>query len=198
MAIKFERAAFGGRKQAFWRGEAKVLPGGFKVENRINIGAVIKRGAFLQINYPTLTCGLVKVGKVLTGGTTTKPRVAKDNYFEVGDEIIKIGGELLAVVKDVDHSNSEYDVITFDKAVTGLAAGDFIIEGVDDDGAKQRYTANAVVSADKEWKKNASEVLDAAYDVLVIRENVPEFPAEWIATGGFHLATNPNIRFITQ
>lgn len=198
MAVTFEREVFSGRKQAFWRGEAKMLPGGFHVENRINIGAVVKRGAFVQCNFDTMSAGIVKFGKVLDGGTTTKPRVAKDNYFEVGDNVFKVGGEVVATVTEVDHSNSAYDVVTFNKAVTGLTAGDFVQEAKDASTAQPRYVANNLVGADKEFKKNGSESIDATYEVLVIKNHVPEFPSSWIAEGGYHLKTNPNIRFIKQ
>ncbi|MCM1079705.1 MAG: hypothetical protein NC344_10160 [Bacteroidales bacterium] len=199
MGVTFDRTIYTGRKQAFWRGEAKMLPGGFHVENRISIGSVIKRGAFIQVDFDNMSCGLVKVGKILEGGTATKPRVAKDNYFEIGDEVVKYGGDALVSVKDIDRSNDAYDIITFDKALTGLVKDDFIVEGVaDGEAVKSRYTPNCVVGADKEWKSQGSESLDAAYDVLVIRDNVPEFPKEWVAEEGFHMKTNPQIRFISQ
>ena len=198
MAVTFEHDIYTGRKQAFWRGEAKILPGGFKVENRINIGAVIKRAAFVQVNFDTMSAGIVKVGKVLEGGTTTKPRVAKDNYFEIGDKLFKVGGDTRATISDIDRSNASYDVITLSSAYTGLTAGDFLAECTTEGAVAQRYTPNCVVGADKEWKKQGSEAIDAAYEVLVIKDNVPDFPAEWLAEGGFHLTTNPNIRFIRQ
>lgn len=199
MAVTFDRIKYTGRKQAFWRGEAKILPAGFHVNNTIAVGTLVKRGAFIALDHDTLSCGLVKVGEVITGGTATKPRVAKDNYFAVGDTVFAVGGTATAVIKSIDATHSDYDVITFDSALTGLAAGAFLVEAdTTGDTAKQKYTANAVVGADKHWKEQGSETLDAAYDVLVIKDNVPTFPKEWIAEGGFHLATNPSIRFIKQ
>lgn len=198
MGVTFDKTIYTGRRQAFWRGEAKILPGGFHVTNRVNIGTVIKRGAFVQVDMDSLSCAIVKVGQVLTGGTTTKPRVGKDNYFEVGDTVFKVGGNAVGTIKDIDRTNDAYDVITLAAAYTGLAEGDFLVEGKDEGGAKAAYTPNYVIGEDKEWKKQGSEAVDVAYDVLVIKPNVPAFPAEWLVEGGYVLKTNPNIHFINQ
>lgn len=200
MGISLERTVYTGRKQAFWRGEAKMLPGGYHIQNNVSVGTVIKRGAFVAIDNSDLLCTLVKVGAVLKGGTTSKPRVAKDNYFEIGDTVMKVGGSGTTIT-GIDRSNSEYDELTLAAAITGLKEGDFIQEAeknAEGDTYSAKAIANTVVGADKVIKTQGSMTLDIAYEVLVIKDNVPAFPSEWIAENGFHLATNPNIRFIKQ
>jgi hypothetical protein len=92
MAIEFAKTAYTNPKPAFWRGETElVLPGGFKLLQTFPVKAVIPRGTLCQVNYPGLTAAIVKVAKVVAGGTTTTPRVVKGTMFQVGDIVMKEG-----------------------------------------------------------------------------------------------------------
>lgn len=197
MSVSFERTTYSGRQQAFWRGEAKMLPNGYQLENAIAAGTVLLRGAFVHIDTDKQTGAVIKFAKVLKGGTTAAPRIEKGSYIQAGDTMQVIGGTASQVVVSVDTSNAEYDVVTLKAALTGAKEGAFIIES---DGASEspapKYLPNAVLGADREVKKNDMVALDVAYDVVVLKNVVPSFPKDWLADGGLVLKTNPNIMFI--
>ena len=197
MSVSFERTTYSGRQQAFWRGEAKMLPNGYKLENAIAAGTVLLRGAFVHIDTNKQTGAVVKFAKVVKGGTTSAPRVEKGSYIQAGDTVQVIGGTATQVVTAVDTSNAEYDVITFKAALTGATEGAFVIES---NGAAEtpapKYLPNAVLGADRKVEANDMVALDVAYDVVVLKNVVPSFPAEWLADGGLCLKYNPKIIFI--
>lgn len=200
MAIRFERTAFPGDMDPFWRKEVKMLPGGFSMKQTFTVGDVIRRGSFLYVDMSDLSAAVVKIGKVQEGGTTSAARVSKKNNFCVGDVVYKVGVEEVSAtttVKSIDTSNPDYDVITFASAITGLVAGDFIQE-FDSSTKKPKYVANAVLGADLEIKKSGIFTLDAAYDAIVLKSVCTPFPESWLVENGFCLATNHNILFINQ
>lgn len=198
MSIKFERESYPGMIDAFWRKEVQILPGGFAPKQTIPVGEVIQRGAFVYVNFDDMTAALVKVCQVVAGGTTSAPRVSKKNNIYAGDVLMKVGATTASVtVKSVDRSNSEYDVIEFSKALTGLTAGDYLQEAVaDGDAFKPAYEANAVLGADFEMKKSGLPTFDVAYSAIVLKDVCTPFPTSWL--NGFTLATNANILFIKQ
>lgn len=129
MAIEFQKTAYSGRFPEFWRGEAKVLPGGFKPAQTIANGTVVRRGTPLCVDFSQRKAYICKAGLVLTGGTTTKPRVAKGNYFAVGDRVSKVGHYGASpTISAIDTSNAAYDVLTLSAAYTGLSADDVLVE----------------------------------------------------------------------
>jgi hypothetical protein len=95
------------------------------------VGTKIYKGAWIQV-LPNLTCAVIKVAKVLTGGTTTKPRVAKDGYFQVGDTVMDLSNDAkTTTIKSIDTSNPDYDVLTLNASISTLAQGHFIQEAID-------------------------------------------------------------------
>lgn len=197
MAIKFERDVYPGNMDPFWRKEVQMLPGGFSMKQTFPVGEVIERGAFVAVDYSDMSAAIVKVGKVLDGGTTTAARVSKKNNFCVGDTVMKIGAETTTTVKSIDRSNAEYDVVTFAAAITGLVENDFVQEA--DSGTKKpKYVANAVLGVDLEIKKSGLPTIDAAYGAILLKDVCSPFPASWLAENGYCLATNHNILFIKQ
>lgn len=129
MAINFQKTTFSGRVPEIWRGECKILPGGYRPNNDVSVGTVVRRGTPLRI-YNGFTADLCKTATVLSGGTTTKPRIGKGNLFEVGDVVFKVGsdGSVSRAITSIDRSNADYDVLTFGSAITGLTANDVIAE----------------------------------------------------------------------
>lgn len=197
MAIKFERDVYPGNMDPFWRKEVQMLPGGFSMKQTFPVGEVIERGAFVAVDYSDMSAAIVKVGKVLAGGTTTAARVSKKNNFCVGDTVMKVGDETTTTVKSIDRSNAEYDVVTFAAAITELVENDFVQEA--DSGTKKpKYVANAVLGTDLEIKKSGLPTIDAAYGAILLKNVCTPFPASWLAENGFCLATNHNILFIKQ
>lgn len=201
MGINFQTQKFAGHFPEIWRGESKVLPGGFKPANTIAIGTVIRPATPLCVDYVNRSAAVCKTAKVVNGGSTTAPRVAKGHYFTAGDSVAVNGGAVIVTVKSVDTANDAYDVITFDKALTGVKADDVLIEPADDlvDGkAVAKYAPNTVAPLFKEFKRTGINTIDAAYDAVVLipsLESTPMLP-EWL--NGMCLAANPNIIYITQ
>ena len=197
MAIEFKKQAFSGKTPVIWRGECKILPGGFKPKQTFPVGTVLRRGLPIQVDFEEMSAGVVKIAKVLDGGTTTDARVGKGHLFAVGDKVKKRGTATSTTVSKIDTSNADYDVITFAAAITGLAAGDSIQESDGQSSAKPLYTPNMVIGADLEFKGTGIPTIDAAYDAVVLYNNVNyPIPADWLQ--GVALKSNPNILFIKQ
>lgn len=203
MAIEFKKTSYAGNLDAFWRTEVRMLPGGFNCSQSIPVGDVIPRGALVCADFDTMTATIVKVGRVVDGGTTTKPRVTKNNHFYAGDTVMKIGKKDAAVtVKSVDRSNPDYDVVEFSAALATLAKGDYLVEAVKDTGDSattysQAHEANTILGADYTSRKVGMTTLDVAYSAVALKDVCPQFPADWLDGGAF-LRTNHNILFIKQ
>ena len=197
MPITFSTTTYSGDMPVFWRGEAKILPGGFKLLQTFPKGTVIRKGTFLSIDLGTLTAGIVKKTKVLAGGTTTKPRVAKGHYFQGGDILMKMGETTGATINSVDTSNSDYDVLTISPAITGLAADDYLLEATATTDAEHKFEPNAVVGEDTDPLTGTDrDTVSGSYDCVVLLGYIPEFPKEWLQ--GITLKNNPNIVFAKQ
>ena len=203
MAIEFKKTTYAGNLDAFWRTEVRMLPGGFNCSQSIPVGDVIPRGALVCADFDTMTATIVKVGRVVDGGTTTKPRVTKNNHFYAGDTVMKIGKKDDAVtVKRVDRSNPDYDVVEFSAALATLAKGDYLVEAVKDTGDSattysQAHEANTILGADYTSRAVGMTTLDVAYSAVALKDVCPQFPADWLDGGAF-LKTNHNILFIKQ
>jgi hypothetical protein len=203
MAIEFKKTSYAGNLDAFWRTEVRMLPGGFNCSQSIPVGDVIPRGALVCADFDTMTATIVKVGRVVDGGTTTKPRVTKNNHFYAGDTVMQIGKKDAAVtVKSVDRSNPDYDVVEFSAALATLAKGDYLIEAVKDTGDSattysQAHEANTILGADYTSRAVGMTTLDIAYSAVALKDVCPQFPADWLDGGAF-LKTNHNILFIKQ
>ena len=201
MAIEFKKTSYAGNLDAFCRTEVRMLPGGFNCSQSIPVGDVIPRGALVCADFDTMTATIVKVGRVIDGGTTTKPRVTKNNHFYAGDTVMKIGKKDAAVtVKSVDRSNPDYDVVEFSAALATLTKGDYLVEAVKDDSAttySQAHEANTILGADYTSRAVGMTTLDVAYSAVALKDVCPQFPADWLDGGAF-LKTNHNILFIKQ
>lgn len=203
MAIEFKKTSYAGNLDAFWRTEVRMLPGGFNCSQSIPVGDVIPRGALVCADFDTMTATIVKVGRVVDGGTTTKPRVTKNNHFYAGDTVMKIGKKDAAVtVKSVDRSNPDYDVVEFSAALATLAKGDYLVEAVKGTGDSattysQAHEANTILGADYTSRAVGMTTLDVAYSAVALKDVCPQFPADWLDGGAF-LKTNHNILFIKQ
>lgn len=203
MAIEFKKTSYAGNLDAFWRTEVRMLPGGFNCSQSIPVGDVIPRGALVCADFDTMTATIVKVGRVVGGGATTKLRVTKNNHFYAGDTVMKIGKKDAAVtVKSVDRSNPDYDVVEFSAALATLAKGDYLIEAVKDTGDSattysQAHEANTILGADYTSRAVGMTTHDVAYSAVALKDVCPQFPADWLDGGAF-LKTNHNILFIKQ
>lgn len=200
MAIEFKKTAFSGRFPEIWRGECKMLPGGFKPLQSFSVGTVLRRATLLEVNFENMTAAVIKLADVLAGGTTKAVRVAKGHYFAVGDVVTKVGdGKSTPSISSIDTSNVDYDVLTLSAAYTGLTEGDTIVEStaVGSGDATSKYTPNMIVGADKEFNGKGIPAIDAAYEAVVLYPSLSfTIPAEWL--NGPCLKSNPNILFVKQ
>ena len=200
MAIEFKKTSVKGHTPEIWRGECKMLPGGFKPKNNIATGTVLHRGVLVEVNFEEMSAAVIKVAKILAGGTTTKPRIAKGHLFAIGDVVTKNGdGSKTPSITAIDTTNADYDILTLSADYTGLAENDVIVESeaVGSGKASDKYTPNMVVGAVKEFNGKGLPTIDAAYEAVVLYPslNFPVLP-EWL--NGCCLKSNPNILFIKQ
>lgn len=210
MAIDFKKTQLSGHTPEIWRGECKILPGGFKPVQNFPVGTVLHRGTPIYVNFEAMSAAVCKTAKVLKGGTTTAPRVAKGHYFVAGDVVMKLGvTDKSPIIKSIDTANAEYDVLTFASAIAGLAEGDILVEASaaaaaegDNEAvpAAPLYTPNMVVGAVKEFTGKGLPTIDAAYEAVVLYPSL-NFPLleDWLINPGkVCLKANPNILFIKQ
>ena len=196
MAIEFKQTQYAGNVPVFWRGEAKVLPGGFKPLNSFPKGIVVKRGTLLHVDFDTMSAAVCKTASVLAGGTTTKVRVSKDALFVAGDAVaLASDATKKTTVSTVDESNADYNVLNLAAGISGIAEGNVIVE-CDSEGAP-KYAPNCVAAADKEFDGKGIPAFDAAYDAVVLKDALSQpVLADWL--NGICLKSNPNILFIKQ
>lgn len=202
MAIEFKKQSYDGHFPEIWRGECKVLPGGFKPLQTFPVGTVLRRGTPLFVDFDAHTAAVLKAATVLDGGTTTKVRIGKGNIFAAGDSVTekKEDATATATIKTIDTSNAEYDVLELDKALTGVAKNSIIVEAGEEAGAAKYEAPNAIVSAEKVFDGKGIDVIDAAFEAVVLYPSL-KFPVlpEWkLAEGSPCMKLNPNILFITQ
>lgn len=206
MAIEFKTQQFPGRFPEIWRGECKMLPGGFKPTQEFPVGTVVRRATPLYVDFDAMTAAVCKTATVLNGGTTKEVRVPKGHYFVNGDKIIKHGADTLGEIDSIDRSNDAYDILKLKAAYTGIKADDVIAEGIaDSEGEGEtatttnrvRYTPNNINGEDKEFTGRGLPTLDAAYEAVVLVPSLlfPMLP-EWLT--GIALKNNPNIIYIKQ
>ena len=200
MAIDFKRTKLAGHFPEIWRGECKMLPGGFKPVQDFPVGTVLQRGTPVYVNFEEMTAAVCKTAKVLSGGTTTAPRVGKGHYFVVGDVVTKDGdGTASPTISKIDTSNADYDVLTLSDAYTGLAEGDVLVESetFSSDPVSAKYEPNMILGAKKEFDGKGLPTLDVAYEAVVLYPSLM-FPvlASWL--NSCCLKANPNILFIKQ
>lgn len=202
MAIEFKREKIAGHFPEIWRGECKILPGGFKPLQDFAVGTVLHRGTPLYVDFETMSAAVCKTAKVVKGGNTTSPRVAKGHLFAIGDVVTKDGdGASTPTISKIDTTNADYDVLTLSAAYTGLAENDVLVESVvvAEEGGKasSKYEPNAVVGAVKEFDGKGLPAIDAAYEAVVLYPSLAcPVLDEW--KNGICLKSNPNILFIKQ
>lgn len=202
MAIEFKKTDYAGHFPEFWRGEAKILPGGFKPAQTPPTGTVLRKAVPLYVDFDNMTAAICKTATILTGGTTTKVRVPKGHYFAVGDTVSKHGdGTSAPTISAVDTSNTEYDVLNLSSGISGITAGDVIVESVMPSGegakAEPRYTPNMVCGSEKHFDGKGLPTIDAAFEAVILTPSLAApMLSEWIT--GVCLKNNPNIIYIKQ
>lgn len=196
MAINFAETTYAGGTPKIWRGECKMLPGGFAPSDTFAVDAVLYRGTPLAVDFAAMTAAVCKAATVTNVGTATKPRVAKGHLLAVGDKVIVSGSEGATAtnITAIDTTNAEYDILTINADITDLAVGNVLVS-CDADGVA--LLPNAVVGADKHFTGKGLPTIDAAYDAVVLYPSLG-FPiaSEWVQ--GIAFKNNPNIILIKQ
>lgn len=203
MAITFNTNKMPSAERKIWRGEAKMLPAGFKPKQTFIAGTIFHRGTPLYVDMSDLSAAICKVAKVIAGGTTTKPRITKNSYLQVGDKVMVDGGSVERTISAIDTSNSGYDELTLNSALTGATEGAFITESLaTTEGQTTTYSAkyvpNCIIGEDREVLASDLPTIDAAWGALVIKDVAPAIPDSWMAEGGLCLKNNHNIVYIRQ
>lgn len=205
MAIEFKQQQFEGHFPEIWRGECRMLPGGFKPKQEFPTGTVVRRAVPAFVDFDSMTAAICKTASVLAGGTTTKPRIPKGHYFAVGDSITKHGdNSKLVLITAIDKTNTEYDTLTLQSAYTGLAEKDIIVEASESGEGENKtiapaYTPNMIVGEEKEFDGKGLPTLDIAFEAVVLIPSL-KFPMlpEWLGGNGLFMKNNPNIIYIKQ
>ena len=203
MAITFNTNKMPSAERKIWRGEAKMLPAGFKPKQTFVAGTIFHRGTPLFVDMSDLSCAICKVAVVIAGGTTTKPRISKNSYFQVGDKVMVDGGSAEKTISAIDTSNSGYDELTLNSDLSGATAGAFLTESLattveSTTTYAPKYVPNAIIGEDREVLASDLPTIDAAWGALVIKDVAPAIPASWMADGGLCLKNNHNIVYIRQ
>lgn len=204
MAIEFKTTKIPGRFPEIWRGECKMLPGGFKPNNDFPVGTIVRRATLVHVDFKTMSANVCKTATVLAGGSTTAVRVPKGTHFGVGDDVAVYGGTASPVkITAINTTASdEYDTITLASAITGIKENDILMEAAETGEGENKtvvpaHTPNMIVGEDKEFNGKGLPSLDISYEAVVLLPslNFPILP-EWKT--GVALKENPNIIFIYQ
>jgi hypothetical protein len=60
MAIEFKKEAVSGAYPEIWRGECKILPGGFKPLQEFSVGTVLRRATPIFVDFGTMSAAVCK------------------------------------------------------------------------------------------------------------------------------------------
>ena len=58
MAIDFKKTQLSGHTPEIWRGECKILPGGFKPVQNFPVGTVLHRGTPIYVDFEAMSASL--------------------------------------------------------------------------------------------------------------------------------------------
>lgn len=151
-----------------------------------NDGYLLK-GCPIFLDYADKKVHAVKSALVIAGGTTTAPRVAKNELFKVG-EFGFVSGTAVTITA-IDKTNPAYDVITFDNPCVGAVTGAYI---------EQATAAGGAVAAVKGIYTLTIGTVPAVDDALTINGTVYTFATNAaegkIAIGADKVATAANLQ----
>ena len=100
--------------------------GAFINSSSMNIdeGVTLPVGVLLDVDLVTREAFVVKNGLIVSGGTATKPRIGKNNFFKVGDCVYCSGAAVS--ITSIDKTNVVYDELTLSDSCDGAIAGQYI------------------------------------------------------------------------
>lgn len=100
--------------------------GAFINSSSMNVdeGVTLPIGVLLDVDLVTREAFVVKNGLIVSGGTATKPRIGKNNFFQVGDCVYCSGAAVS--ISSIDKTNAAYDELTLSASCDGAVADQYI------------------------------------------------------------------------
>ena len=210
--MKRKTASFTGQRPIY-TGSPAIVPGGFNLDvanQNFPVGMVIPGGSLAIYDEEKRTVQIVKTASVVEVNTenTKEVTLLVDEFyapiFAVGDKVAKAGaisGTYAAAVQITAISKTDNSfVITLSAAISGLKAGDALVEVVSASGnAAEIGKANALTLADIEVGEFETGV-DVTADTMqyaLYERRVPVIPASQKDATGKFLAVNPHVK-LTQ
>lgn len=210
--MKRKTASFTGQRPIY-TGSPAIVPGGFNLDvanQNFPVGTIIPGGSLAIYDEEKRTVQIVKTASVVEVNTenTKEVTLLVDEFyapiFAVGDKVAKVGaisGTYAAAVQITAISKTDNSfVITLSAAISGLKAGDALVEVVNASGnAAEIGKANALTLADIEVGEFETGV-DVTADTMqyaLYERRVPVIPASQKDATGKFLAVNPHVK-LTQ
>lgn len=210
--MKRKTASFTGQRPIY-TGSPAIVPGGFNLDvanQNFPVGTIIPGGSLAIYDEEKRTVQIVKTASVVEVNADNAKEVTLlvDEFyapiFAVGDKVAKVGaisGTYAAAVQITAISKTDNSfVITLSAAISGLKAGDALVEVVNASGnAAEIGKANALTLADIEVGEFETGV-DVTADTMqyaLYERRVPVIPASQKDATGKFLAVNPHVK-LTQ
>lgn len=208
--MKRKTASFTGQRPIY-TGSPAIVPGGFNLDvanQNFPVGTIIPGGSLAIYDEEKRTVQIVKTASVVEVNADNAKEVTLlvDEFyapiFAVGDKIAKVGaisGTFAAAAQITAISKTDNSfVITLSAAISGLKAGDALVEVVSASGnAAEIGKANALTLADIEVDEFETGV-DVTADTMqyaLFERRVPVIPASQKDATGKFLAVNPHVKF---
>ena len=217
--MKRKTASFTGMRPIF-TGSPSIVQGGFNLDvvgQKFRVGDVIPAGTLAIRDEATRKVQVIKTAKVVEVDSENNKKVTLyvDEFFApcfaVGDSVLKAGAvtgtfasaPTIASIdngKCLNNTGNVY-VVTLSAAITGLKAGDVIVEVVKDgsNNAKERGKANSVTFRDYEVSEFETAV-DVSADTMqyaLYERRVSPIPSSQKDSTGMFLSANPHVK-LTQ
>ena len=210
--MKRKTASFTGQRPIY-TGSPAIVSGGFNLDvanQNFPVGTIIPGGSLAIYDEEKRTVQIVKTASVVEVNTenTKEVTLLVDEFyapiFAVGDKVAKAGaisGTFAAAAQITAISKTDNSfVITLSAAISGLKAGDALVEVVNASGnAAEIGKANALILADIEVGEFETGV-DVTADTMqyaLFERRVPVIPASQKDATGKFLAVNPHVK-LTQ
>lgn len=217
--MKRKTASFTGMRPIF-TGSPSIVQGGFNLDvvgQKFRVGDVIPAGTLAIRDEATRKVQVIKTAKVVEVDSENNKKVTLyvDEFFApcfaVGDSVLKAGAVTgtfasAPTIASIDNGNclnntGNVYVVTLSAAITGLKAGDVIVEVVKDgsNNAKERGKANSVTFRDYEVSEFETAV-DVSADTMqyaLYERRVSPIPSSQKDSTGMFISANPHVK-LTQ
>lgn len=217
--MKRKTASFTGMRPIF-TGSPSIVQGGFNLDvvgQKFRVGDVIPAGTLAIRDEATRKVQVIKTAKVVEVDSENNKKVTLyvDEFFApcfaVGDSVLKAGAVTgtfasAPTIASIDTGNclnntGNVYVVMLSAAITGLKAGDVLVEVVKDgsNNAKERGKANSVTFRDYEISEFETAV-DVSADTMqyaLYERRVAPIPSSQKDSTGMFLSANPHVK-LTQ